>query len=263
MDMAAGRRRAALALGVRLARGGALSTIAIVAGAVITFGAVAAAFVLSRRGALVMLGDLPGGTAALLAWVPGVLIAFSAAAHALRRDRDVGVRALAAARGVSPREYLVGRILGLVLVLSMVIVGGTTLTAAACTALAGRPGIAYVAQASGASVAYAAAFAFTLGPLALAALGARTRAGGYAWLLGILLVPGLLARWTGEIFPDAWHDFTSIPGALTGLRVALMPPGIDAGRLGRAVVVLGAVVAVCLFLVRAELARLDRERGAR
>jgi hypothetical protein len=220
------------------------------------------AFVFARRNALVVLGDLPAGTAALLSWIPGLLIAFSGAAHALRRDRDVGVLAFVAARGTSARRYLFARTMGLVLVLATVIVGGTTLTALACTALSGRHGLAYVAQSSGASIAYAAAFAATLGPVALAALGARSRAGGYARLLGVLVIPELFSRWTEEILPDAWRDFTSIPGALAGLRVSLMPPGIDAARLGRAVVVLGAIVAVSLFVARAQLARLDGEGSA-
>jgi hypothetical protein len=217
---------------------------------------------MGRRGALALLADLPGGVAALLAWVPGLLIAFSAAAHALRRDRDLGVRALVMGRGASVRGYLWGRTSGLVLVLSTVIVGGTAVTAAACTALAGRHGVAYVAQGSVAAVAYAAAFSMTLGPVSLAALGARSRAGGYLWLLGVLLVPEIFSGWTEEIVPDAWRDFTSIPGALGALRVSLMPPGVDLARLGRAVVVLGVVVFASLFIVRAQLARVDGE-GAR
>jgi hypothetical protein len=248
-----------VALGVRLARQGVLSRVALAVGAVVTLGALAMAFAFSRRGAVVLLADLPGGAAALLAWVPGLLIAFSASAQALRRDRDFGIRALVMGRGSSIRGYLWGRTAGLVLALATVIVGGTAVIAVACAALAGRHGVIYVAQAAGAAVVYAAAFSATLGPLALAALGARSRAGGYLWLLGVLLVPELVSRWTEDILPDAWRDFTSIPGALGALRVSLMPPGVDAARLGRAVVVLGAVVFVSLFVVRAQLARIDRE----
>jgi hypothetical protein len=258
-----GRRRALLALGVRLARAGVGSKVGLAAGAVITFGAVALAFVLGRRGAAVQLGELPSGVAALLAWVPGLLVAVTAAAQALRHDRDLGVRALAARAGATPRGYLVARTMGLVLLLVALIVGGTLLTGAACTALAGRRALLYVAQGSAAALVYAAAFAVTLGVVAMAALGARSRAGGFAWLLGVLLLPELFARWTEDILPDAWHDFTSIPGALGALRVALMPPGADAARLARAAVVLGAVVVVSLVVVRAQLARVDREGAAR
>ena len=253
------RSRPALwALSVKLARRGPLATLAIGISVVISFGGVVLAFVLARRGTAA-LEEVPTFVGSVLAWAGGVMLAFAASAHALRRDRDDGIRALIRARGGSLHSYLLGRVGGLVVVVGAVVVGGTLVTSIASTALASRAGIAAVAQASAAALLYAGAFSLTLGPVALAALGARSRAGGYLWLLGIVLVPELFEGWTSRILPAAWSDLGSIPSALAALRGALMPPGIDLAKVARAAVVIAVVIATALVIVRRQLGRLDAE----
>jgi hypothetical protein len=261
---AAKRRKPALfALSVRLARRGPLAVFALVLAAVITFGGVALAFAVARRpgGGGAALADVPAFVASLLGWGAGVMLAFAASTHALRRDRDEGIRALVRARGATSRAYLWGRIGGLVVVIAIAVVGGTLLTAIASTALATRASLVAVAQGSAASLVYAAAFSAMLGPVALAALGARSRAGGYMWLLGVLIVPELFEGWTSQILPEGWRDLGSIPGALAALRGALMPPGVDAAKIGRSAVVVAAVIALALLVVHRQLARVEAEEA--
>lgn len=257
------RSAALLALGVRLARGGLLPVLSLGLGALLTLGAVAVAFVMVRqRGAGAPLHDLPGAAATVLGWGAGVLLAFASSAQALRRDLDQGIRALLRARGGSPSAYVAGRVFGLVALVALVVAGGTLVTSGACLALAPRADVGAVVQGSLAAMVYALAFSVTVAPLAMAALGARSRAGGYAWLLVVLVVPEMLERWTTQLLPESWHHVASIPSALASLRIALMPPGsVDVARLGRSVVVLAVVVILALLLVRQQAARLERDGG--
>jgi hypothetical protein len=245
-------------LGLHLARSGAMSVVSMVLAGIITLGGVTVAFALARRGGRAV-ADVPGITASALAWGAGVLLAFGVASQVLRKDRDQGVRALVEARRGGANTYLTARVGGLVALLLAIVGGGTLLTALAALALAGRGSVLRVAQSSGAAIVYAVAFAITLGPLAVATLGARSRAGGYLWLLFVLVLPELFQGWTDEILPYEWRDLGSIPGALGVLRAALTPPGLDFGRFIRAFVVLAAVTVIATLAIRAQLARVDSE----
>lgn len=131
--------------------------------------------------------------------------------------------------------------------------GGATLVAGlAATAVAGHAAEA-IARASVAAFVYALAFAVTLGPLVMAALGGRLRAGGYLALLAILAVPELLAPWTGALLPRGWRELTSIPAALEALRAGVQSAGPALLHAARAAVALVAVVAASLLLVRARV----------
>jgi hypothetical protein len=256
------RRRARLALGVALSRRGALGVGALAIGALTTLGAVAAVFVMARRGERAPLERVPAVAASALAWGAGVLLAFAASVRVLQRDREAGITALLRARGAAVDGHLWARVGGLTLLLAAVVAGGTLATGLAATMLAARAGVALRAlQGTAAAVVYALAFAGVLGPLAMAALGARSRVGGYAWLLMVLVLPELVAPMTSTMLPEGWHELTSIPGALVALRGALMPPGFDAWRAGRALVVLAIVVATCLAIVRRAAARVQREEA--
>jgi hypothetical protein len=100
---------------------------------------------------------------------------------------------------------------------------------------------------------YALAFAATLGPIAVAALGARSRAGGYLTLVAVLVLPELLARWTSEVLPRGWHELTSVPAALAAVRAGVAAPVERAESLARALAGLVAVVAVCVVVVAARV----------
>jgi hypothetical protein len=140
-----------------------------------------------------------------------------------------------------------------VAVLLLAVAGGTLVAGFAATAAAG-PAKGAVARASVAALVYAIAFSVTLGPLAMAALGGRTRGGGYLTLLAVLVVPELLSPWTRSLLPHAWGELTSIPAALDALRDGIEAGGHSGLHAIRAAIGLLAVVAASLLVVQARLA---------
>ena len=254
------RARALLALGAALARRGVLAKISMGIAALTVLGVTAASFVVARSGESAPLEQMPVVAASALGWGAGVLLAFASAAHALTRDRADGIDALLRARGGSAGAYLWARVGGLGVLLAAVIAGGTLIAGLVAVLLASRVGLAGRAlQGTVAALGYALAFAATVAPLAMAVVGARSRVGGYAWLLVVLVLPEVVARWTGVMVPTSFRELTSIPSALGAVRSALMPPGMDAGLLLRALGILAAVAALALVAVRRAAVRLDRE----
>jgi hypothetical protein len=188
-------------------------------------------------------------------------VAFAASARAFPIDRQRGVRALIAARGRSDGEYLASRVLGVARTVAGVTVGGTLVVGLAAALGSGSRSLALRTLAgTGASLVFAIAFAATLAAVAMATLGARSRASGYLALIGVLVVPDVLASEASNLFPDGWADLASIPRALTALRGSLLPGAFDALRCARALAVLALFVAVALVVVRTQLARFDRQR---
>jgi hypothetical protein len=117
-----------------------------------------------------------------------------------------------------------------------------------------------VARSSLAALVYALAFAVVLGPLAMAALGGQSRAGGYLGLLAALVLPELLAPWTSALLPHGWRELTSIPAALEAVRAGVQSPGSASLHGARAAVALMAVVAASLLVVHARVA-IDTQRA--
>ena len=194
-----------------------------------------------------------------LAWGAGSMVAFGAAVHALRRDREQGVAALVALRGASLGAYVGGRVGGLVVVLALA-VGGATLVAGLTALAVARP-ILPALRGAVAALAYALAFAATVAPVAMVTLGARSRSGGYFSFLAVLVVPELLASSTAKLLPRGWHDVTSIPAALAAVRIGVAAPIVHGASLVRALTALTAVVAVSLLAIAARV-RLDRPEDA-
>jgi hypothetical protein len=255
---------ALLALGVALARGGTMAKLSIGIGALTCFGAAILALVMAQTETHPPLETLPGLTAQALAWGAGVLLAFASAAQALRRDRDDGIQALVRSRGGDAHDYVWGRVGGLALLLALVVGGGTLFTGLVSMLAAHQFGLAALTlQGTLAGLAFALAFSVTLAPIAMAALGARSRAGGYVWLVAILVMPEVLAGWTGAVLPHAWSSVLSIPGALDTLRTSLMPTEFDITAFTRAVVVLAAVAAIALIFVHNQLTRVENETALR
>jgi hypothetical protein len=258
MASAIPHQRAPLALGLALAKRGALAKVSIAIGALTLLGALVAALLMARR-AHAPLDRLPAFTASALAWGAGVMLAFAAAARALRRDRLEGVRALIVARGGTTQGYLWARIGGLAVLLALVVAGGTLLVGIASSLLARRVANATLTlQCTGAALAYGLGFAATVAPISFATLGARSRAGGYLWLLAVLVLPELLRPWLEHAVPD-WGELLSLPGALGALRRALTPPAFRPALLARAAFVLAAAASIAIAAVRAEIARVDQE----
>jgi hypothetical protein len=229
------------AAGLVLAAGGALASIA------------AAIAMREGRGASL----LPGVASSALAWGAGTTLAFGAALHALRRDRREGVIALARARGLGAAAYVRARVGGLVALLAIAVGGATLVAVLAATAVARSPW-ATLRGGIGALL-YALLFAATLGPVALAALGARTRAGGYLTLLAVLVLPEIAAPWTARLLPEGWGELTSIPAALDAVRGAFVPGGTPALSVARAVAALGVVIGVSLVAVLLRIPGPDTE----
>lgn len=254
--MAALRPRT-LALGTWLAARGALAGVGIALSILGALGSVVAAVAVAGAGGAAV--ELPLLESSVIAWGAGVMLAFGGALHALRRDHEQGVVALVRARGASVGAYVRGRVAGLVVVLA-VAVGGATLVAGIAATSVAHPAVA-AARTSAAALVYALAFAATLGPVAMAALGARTRAGGYLTLVAVLVVPEMAARWTAALLPHGWHELTSIPAALAAVRAGIVAPAAMGVPMARALAGLAAVVAVSLVVVAARVRRIDA-RGA-
>jgi hypothetical protein len=191
-------------------------------------------------------------------WAAGVALAFAGAIHAIRRDHEVGVLALTRARGVGAAEYVRGRLAGLSLVVGLTVTLPTLVAALGATS-ASHASIP-VARASLGAIVYALAFSAVIGPVAMAALGARSRAGGYLTLLAVLVVPELVSPVTAAILPAGWNELTSIPAALGALRDGVQAPIARADHTARAVVGLAAVIAVSLFAVAWRLRSLEEDR---
>lgn len=251
--------RRTLALGTWLAMRGVMPALGI-ALAVLGAAAFAALALVVGGSRAEAAAELPSVASSAIAWGAGMTLAFGASMRAVTRDREHGIIALARARGASVGAYVSGRVGGLVVVLAIV-VGGATLVAGLAATSVARPALPAVRATLGA-LAYALAFAMTLGPLAMAALGSRTRAGGYLSLLAVLVVPELASPWTSALLPRGWSELTSVPAALAAVRAGVASPVALAAPLARALAGLAAVVAVSLVVVAARVRRGDAEGRA-
>jgi hypothetical protein len=243
------RRPRSLALGVWLATRGALARASLIMTALGALASVGVA--MTMRGSPAVRG-LPALAALALCWGAGTTLAFGVAMRAIRLDREHGIVALTRARGLGPLAYTRGRVGGLVIVLAVAIGGSTLVAGLAATAVAGGDSAA-VGRASFAALVYALAFAVTVGPLAMAALGGRTRGGGYLSLLAVLVLPEAIAPWTRALLPRGWRELTSIPAALDAVRAGVQSAGPASLHAARAAVALAAVVAASLLVVRARV----------
>lgn len=241
-----------LALGTWLAARGGLAAFGFVLAIAGGLASVVAAVAVSGR---TYAAELPLLASSAIAWSAGVVLAAGAAVHALRRDREQGVVALVRARGASLGGYVRGRVGGLVVVLALA-VGGATLVAGVAATSVAHPALA-AARTSLAAFVYALAFAATLGPVAMATLGSRTRSAGLLTLIAVLAVPELASSWTMTLLPRGWHELTSIPAALAAVRAGVAAPSALALPMVRGLAGLAAVVAVSLVVIAARVRRAD------
>jgi hypothetical protein len=198
------------------------------------------------------LASLPLIASQAFAWGAGSTLAVAGAMRAFSIDEEQGVVALVRARGVGASTYAGARVAGLVVAIGLAVAGGTLVAGLAATAVARSEGPA-VARASVAALVFALAFSATLGPVAMATLGAVPRGRGYAWLLLVLVVPELLAPWTKGLLPPGWKELTSIPAALEAVRRGVQVAGPAIAHALRAVTALAAVIAASLLVIRARL----------
>ncbi len=253
------RRRALFALGLSRAWEGVLPKIGLALGVIITLFMLGIALTSARRA--VDLTHVAPATASLLAWGSGVLTAFAGAARVFERDRTDGIRVLLDARGRGVMSYVGARAGGLALLLFVPVALGSALTGLAAAAAATEWARTVQAlEGTIAALAYSLAFAAILAPVALAALGARSRAGGYGLLFLVLVMPAILSGLTSKLVPEPWGGLVSIPGAVDGVRDGLMPPYDPLGTL-RALIVLLVLGGLAVLVVRRQLARDARDQG--
>ncbi len=252
-----------LVLGISLARRGFLVGASLAIGAVTTLALMGLAASYARRGAEAPVQSVPILASGALAWGAGFLLAFSASARVLRRDRADGVRQLLRWRGLGLARYLGTRVGGLAALLAIVVAGGTALVGASALAVGAKLGTARdVAQSTGAALAYAVAFSLVVAPLAVAAVGARSRMGGYFFLAAVLFLPEMAATWLEAMLPHGLAELFAIPSALAALRTSLAPGSVDGWRALRSVLALAVFVALALAAVRREITVVDREAEA-
>jgi hypothetical protein len=247
-----GRRSRTFALGVWLASRTSLARTALVLAAAGAVGSVIVIVAKSRS----PLPAMPTLASMALAWSAGISLAFGGALKALQRDFDEGIVALARMRGVTTMAYVQGRVWGLAALIAGAVGGGTLAAgiAATCTSADRLAG----AREACAALAYSLAFAATLGPLAMAALGTGTRVVGYLVLVAVLGVPEMLAPWTGALLPQGWRELTSIPSALAAVAAGVRFGGASLWHAARALVALAAIVAASQAAVWVRLARAQR-----
>ncbi len=251
-----------LLLGMSLARRGVMSVAAIVICVLTAITMAVVAVMIAVKGPQAPAHDVPLLASSALAWGGGFLLAFSAAAHALRKDRTEGIRSLFIARTTTLRGYLLGRVGGLAALIALVVAGGTlSCGLAALGGAAAASAVPRILQSTLAGMVFAIAFAAVVAPVAFAALGARSRLGGYLFLLCVVSAPELLVMAVGSALPESVADVLSIPSALAALRSSLAPGTFDLARTARAVVALTLVVAFATFLVRRDALQVD-EPGA-
>ena len=230
---------------------GVMPKASIVIAVITTLGALAFAIAEGRHGSETE--RVAPLTAGLLAWGAGVLLCFAASMRAFDRDHEDGWDALLARHGASRSDYLFARVIGLAIVTLELVVPGTLLVGIAATLASHDVHVARDAlSGTFAGGVYAIAFSIVVAPVALGALGARGRASGYVYLLSVLVVPALIAPWTGQLVPDDWSELVSIPGALDALREALIGT-VDGPRALRAIVVLSAITVLAALWARAQL----------
>ncbi len=256
--------KATLSLALHLVRSRFVVKLAWGMGALTTLVGMGLAGMLAKEGANPPLASLLLLMENAFAYGIGFLVAFGGATQAFRQDRDEGIRALLAARGVTTSEYLVARVAGLALAVAIPTVGGTALTGLVALLVAHRASVLpETARAVLVGVGYASAFSLMVALVALVALGARNRAGGYIVLVVLFLLPDFLSPWTSPLVPPAWAGLVSLPGVLTTLRDTLLPGSFDGALLVRGLAALAGVLLVLALLVRAELFRLDSDGGGR
>lgn len=257
--MATRRSSALLSLGISLARRGILASVSIgICALTVAVMALVAVVFATRPNAPIH--DLPILASSALAWGGGFLLAFAAAAHAFRRDRTEGVRALVVARTRSLRGYLVARVGGLAALVALVVAGGTLICGlVAVIAAAKVASVPRTLQATAAAVVFAIAFAAVVAPVAFAALGARSRIGGYVFLLAIVTLPELVVSGMGSSIPASVADVLSIPSALAALRSGIAPGTAEIGRSLRALVALLFFIALAIAFVRRDAIRVEQE----
>ena len=244
------RKRHLFALGLGLVRGRVSVVLGLVFAALVTLAFVVFAVMMASRDRL-SAASLPGIASEVLAWGPGMLVAFAGSLHALRNDAEHGIFALVVGRGVPLHAYVVQRVVSLGALLAITAASGTACVMTAAIIASASGDLAAASLHGGlAGVVHGIAFGAVMGPVAMATLGARSRTGGYVALVLVLALPELLRLFAWDL-PGEWSELLSIPSCLATLRHALSPGHVEAARaVGAAVVLVLAALLATAFAVQ-------------
>lgn len=247
-------------VGASLARRGPMAIASMVVSALTVLVLAALALSYATRGEGAPVRSVPSLAASGIAWGGAFLHAVVASMSVFRRDRADGILGLFIARTNSTRDYVIARIGGLALLLGAAVVGGTLVVSAVGVLGASRGADAWsTIQATISACAFGVAYALVIAPVALAALGGRSRGGGYLVLLLVLVVPEWVAGRLNAFLPEEITELCAIPSALSALRASLFPGTVDVLRALRAVVALGAVSALASVFVYRDVVRIESE----
>lgn len=246
---------ALLSLGLRLARSGFLAITSIVISVLTAIVVAIVTIVLvAKNTTTAPLHDMPIVASSAIAWGGGFTLAFASAAHALRKDRTEGLFHLVVDRTLSLRGYVVARACGLSLLLALVVAGGTAFCGlVAIIASARISAVPKTLQATVAAIVFSLAFAAIVGPVSLAALGARSRIGGYLFLIGVMVLPELLVGMLAHGLPESVTELFTVPSALGALRSALAPGSFDPLRFVRALAAVTVMAFLATLVVRRDI----------
>jgi hypothetical protein len=236
-------RRELFALGLSLVRSRASVIVASIFAVLVTLAIASIAAMMAARGRVTAAG-LPGLGAEVLAWGPGMLVAFGGAVRALRNDAEHGIHALVLGRGVPFRRFMTARLSSLAAFIAIATSLGTLAIAIAATLGARSPVLMGAAMQTGfAGIVHSILFGAVIAPIAFATLGARSIGRGYVLLLLVLVVPELF-RLSMHDLPPEWTELLSIPSALATARKALSPGAVDPMRALGAILVLAVVASI-------------------
>jgi hypothetical protein len=249
-----------IALGITLARRGPLAVVSMAVSVLTAVALGILALAMARRGGDAPVHSMPVLASSAIVWGGGFLQAVAVSAGALRRDRTEGIRHLVLTRTTSLRGYLLARVTGLASVLAAVSAGGTLFVSVVAIAVATQTHtVARTVHATFSAVVYAVAFAIVIAPIAFAALGARTRVSGYAYLLLVLVLPEFLSTMLSGSLSSEVTELCAVPSALAALRSSIAPGTVDPLRLLRTLVALAIFAGVAMLFVRREVLRVERE----
>jgi hypothetical protein len=229
-----------LALSATLASARALPRFAMACGVLIAVGMAAVAAALGQNGPGAPRHLVPWLTACATAWGPGSVLALSAAAGALRKDRTDGIFDLVVSRTLSVRRYVLARILGVALVLFGLVAGASAFVGiVALLASSDAPEVMLTMRSLVASLAFAAAYSLVIAAVTLALSGFRTRGAGVARFVAVVVGPTLLFEGPLSDMGGVFATLLPLPSALASVHRALASSGpMKAGLLLGATVVL-------------------------
>lgn len=236
--------RPLLRLSVRRALEPALAKVALVIAVIITLIGGGAVFSVASEEVRPPLDRIAPLVSSALAWGSGMLLALGGASGSIARDQADGIWALAKRRGITARQFVLVRTLGLSGAVALSGLAGTALVGLLALSVSRGAGMAgSCARAMLGSCIYMVLFSVVIAPVALLAYAAGSRLIGYLVFTTLIVAPELVSVATRSGDARGWSELLPLPAALDAVRDALVGRGdlLSAGR--------GATVLLVVSLV--------------